>query len=230
LAKETLDVKILDWLKSEMRRHTDGRIGIDADTALDAVRYVVLDTELTSLDKRSNRLLSVGAIVMEGPKIRLGEQFYRVVNPGVPVPAESVVIHQLRSEDVEGGEPLAESLNDLLRFIADAVLVGHFVNIDLKVLRKELSSEGHELNNAAIDTARVHHWILRHGPYSEELASQLEQLDLPTVARFYGLVSGDAHHALSDAFLTAQVWQKMLHALPAKKVGTLMELLRVGGV
>src|ERR1700690_684317 len=221
---------MLRWLKSKMQRYRNGGTGVASDTALYELRYIVLDTELTSLDKRSNRLLSVGAIAMEGPKIRLGEQFYRVVNPGVPVPAESVVIHHLRSEDVEGGEPLAESLEELRRFIAGAVLVGHFVNIDLKVLRKELGSEGRYLNNPAIDTARVNHWILRHGLYSEELTIQLEQLDLPTVAKFYGLEAGDAHHALSDAFLTAQVWQQMLHALPAKKVRTLKELLKVGGV
>lgn len=59
--------------------------GLSPDAPLHSLRYVVLDTELTSLDHRTNRLLSVGAIVMQGPSIRLGEQFYRVVNPQVSI-------------------------------------------------------------------------------------------------------------------------------------------------
>jgi len=52
------------------------------DTPIRSVRYVVLDTEFSSREQRSNRLLSVGAITMEGARIRMGEQFYRVLNPG----------------------------------------------------------------------------------------------------------------------------------------------------
>lgn len=220
---------MLDWLKSEIRRYTGDHGSFPSNAPIESLRYIVFDTELTSLDNRSNRLLSIGAIAMEGPRIKLGEQFYRVVNPGVPVPAESVVIHRLRSEDVQRGEPLTETLNELRQFIDGAVLVGHFVNIDLKILKKELGGDRHVLDNPAVDTARVHHWILRHGTYSEDLPAQLEKLDLDTVARFYGLASQDAHHALSDAFLTAQVWQKMIHALTDKKVRTLRDLLRAGG-
>jgi DNA polymerase-3 subunit epsilon len=218
---------MLDWLKSTLRRGEQSS-AFPRDAPLDTLRYVVLDTELTSLDARSNRLLSIGALAMDGAKIRLGENFYRLVNPGVPVPAESVVIHKLRSTDVERGEPPAQTLADLRRFIEGAVLVGHFVNVDLKVLRKELSATGHELDNPAVDTARVHHWILRHGRYSEDLCVQLDKLDLATLAKFYGLGLQDPHHALADAFLTAQVWQKMLYALRAKNVRKLKDLMRIG--
>jgi DNA polymerase III subunit epsilon len=196
---------------------------------LDRLRYVVLDTEMTSLDRRSNRLLSLGAIAMDGAKIRIGEQFYRVVNPGVPVPAETVVIHRLRSEDVEAGEPCALVLEDLCQFVAGAVLVGHFVHLDLKLLRKEMDATGHKLPNPAVDTAKVHQWLLRHGRYSEDLHIRLEKLDLTTVATHYGLEVHDAHHALDDAFLTAQVWQVMLNKAQAQGIRNLGELLRIAG-
>ena len=221
---------MLRWLKSKIERRERSRTAFPKNTDLDSVRYVVLDTELTSLDKRSNRLLSIGAVAMDGAKIRLGEQFYRVVNPGVPVPAETVVIHKLRSEDVEGGSPLAETLDELRRFVEGAVLVGHFVDIDLKILWKELGGDQHQLDNPAVDTARAHHWVLRHGQFSEDLHVQLERLDLVTVAKFYGLDLHDAHHALSDAFLTAQLWQKMMHTVQAKGVSKLGELLKIAGV
>jgi DNA polymerase III alpha subunit (gram-positive type) len=80
---------MLRWLKSELRRQELGRAALPNHTTLDSLRYVVLDTELTSLDSRSNRLLSIGAIAMDGPKIRLKEQFYRIVDPRVPIPPEA---------------------------------------------------------------------------------------------------------------------------------------------
>ena len=167
---------------------------------------------------------------MQGPSIQLGEQFYRVVNPRVAIPAESVVIHKLRSEDVESGEHLAETLDDFCQFAAGAALVGHFVGVDLKILRKEMRSTGHKLEQPALCTARIHHWILRHGLHSGDLALQLEKLDLPSLAKHYGLDPHDAHHALADAFLTARIWQKMLHAVEQRGIRTLGKLLKIGGV
>jgi hypothetical protein len=58
------------------------------------------------------------------------------------------------------------------------VLVGHFLNIDLKVLRKELGDVQHQLSNPAIDTARVHRWILQNSPYREDLEQQLANVSL----------------------------------------------------
>ncbi len=196
---------------------------------LNSLRYVVFDTEFTSLDHRTNRLLSIGAVAMQGASIQLGGQFYRVVNPECSIPAEGVVIHQLRSKDVEGAEQLDKTFDDFCHFSAGSVLVGHFVGMDLKILRKEMARTGHKLDNPAVDTARAHHWLLRHGPYAEDLALQLEKLDLPTLAKFYALDLHDAHHALADAFQTARVWQKMLHKLQEKGIGNLKKLLKVAG-
>jgi DNA polymerase III subunit epsilon len=193
------------------------------------VRYVVLDTELTSLDHRTNRLLSVGAIAMQGASTQLGEQFYRVVNPQVSIPHETVVIHKIRSEDLKSGEQPGKCLSAFSEFVTGSVLVGHFVKIELNILESEMGQAGLKLNNRAIDTAQVHPWMLRQGPLSEDLSVRLEKLDLATLARFYGVNVEDAHHALSDAFLTARVWQRMLYTLREKKIDTLGKLLRIGG-
>ena len=209
------------------KRTSAGDTAIPLDTPLDSLRYVVLDTELTSLEHRTNRLLSVGAIAMQGASIRLGEQLYSMVNPAVEVPAESVVIHQIRSLDAAAAEDLSKSLEELDHFLRGAVLVGHFAHIDLKILRKEMAQTGHTFENPAVDTARVHHWLLRQGPYHDELPLQLEKLDLESVATFYGCVPESSHHALADAFLTARIWQKMLVRLHKSSVRNLGKLLKI---
>jgi DNA polymerase-3 subunit epsilon len=210
------------------RQNNDDRDLFPGDLPLGSLRYAVVDTELTSLDSRSNRLLSIGAIIMEGNKIQIGEQFYRVVNPGVPVPTQSVLIHKLRPNDVECGELPAQALADLQRFIEGKVLVGHFVNVDLKALRKELGDSAHRLSNPAIDTARVHDWILRHGPYREDLEQQLGNISLAALAKVYHLDFHEAHHALDDAFVTARLWQKMISKLETMNIRTLRDTLRIG--
>jgi len=215
------------WLSFGRRGQSSGSHVAD-DTPLNAASYAVVDTELTSLDSRSNRLLSIGAIAMEGTRIRIGEQFYRVVNPGVSVPAQSILVHKLRPNDVEGGERPAQALAHLQEFIAGKVLVGHFVHVDLKALRKELGDSAHKLDNPAIDTARVHEWILRHGPYREDLEQQLANISLAALAQVYHLEFREAHHALDDAFVTARLWQKMIGKLEGMKIRTLGDALRIG--
>ena len=197
------------------------------ETPLSDLRFAVIDTELTSLDSRSNRLLSIGAVGMDGSKIRLAEQLYRVVNPGVAVPAQGVLIHKLRPDDVERGVPPEQALADLRQFVEGRVLVGHFVHIDLKALRKELGDRAHELSNPAIDTARVHQWILQNGRWQEDLVQQIENVSLEALAKFYNLDFHEAHHALEDAFVTARLWQKLMTKLKLMKITNLGELLRV---
>ena len=215
-----------DWFKFGRKADALGE-GFSRDTPLCEVRYAVVDTELTSLDTRSNRLLSIGAITMDGAKIRMAEQFYTVVNPGVHVPAESVLIHKLRPNDVEQGVAPEQALAELREFIAGRVVVGHFVQIDMKALRKELGDQQHELSNPAIDTAKAHRWILQNSPWREDLEQKMANISLAALAKVYDLDFHEAHHALEDAFVTARLWQKILAKLEAMKVATLGELLRV---
>ena len=214
-----------DWFKRGRRKQQDPNF--PDETPLQSLTYAVLDTEFTSLDSRSNRLLSIGAITMQGTKICLGDQFYRVVNPGVIVPAQGVLIHRLRQRDVEHGEPIPQALDSLAQFISGKVLVGHFVNIDLKLLRKELAEEAGRFTNPALDTAQAHRWLVRNSGYREDLGYQLENVDLATLAKHYRLEFREAHNALEDAYVTARLWQKLLCALEAKGVHTLGEALRI---
>lgn len=199
------------------------------EARLEALRYVVVDTELTSLESASNRILSIGAIAMDGPRIRVGEQFYRVVNPGIAVPVETILIHGLRPIDVEQGFSPAQTITEFLKFAEKAVLVGHFVGIDLAALRKELPSAAPRLDEPAVCTARVQRWLdQRRTAYAEDRGHHVENVDLASLAERHGIETGEPHHALSDAFQTAMLWQRLLPALEAQGVRTLGELLRIG--
>jgi len=214
------------WLSFRRQTHS-AHPDFAGDTPLSDLRYAVIDTELTSLDARKNRLLSIGAIAMDGMKIRVGDPFYRVVNPGVDVPVESVMVHKLRPDDLERGVAPAVAIAELREFIAGRVLVGHFFHIDLKALRKELGDQQHELVNPAICTARVHRWIVQNGPCREDFAQEQERVNLQALAKAYDLEFREAHNALDDAFLTARLWQKQMAKLQAMGVKDLGGLLKI---
>jgi DNA polymerase III subunit epsilon len=206
-----------------------GSHGLDNRTLLSEARFVVIDTELTSLDTKVNRMLSVGAIAMDGSRIRLAEQFYHVVNPGVDVPERTILVHGLRPTDVAHGEEPVEVVRELAEFLEGAVLVGHFIAIDIAALKKEFNAAGRRLSNIAIDSARVHRWLeLKHRTFGEATDDRHEGLDLPTVAKHYNVSIGDSHHALADAFVTAQLWQRLLDQLSLAGVKTIGDLRRVG--
>lgn len=189
--------------------------------ALASARYVVFDTELTSLDRRTGRLLSVGALAMEGSRIRLGGEFYRLVNPGVEVPAPGVLIHGLRPHDVSQGGSAGDVAVEFEQFAAGAILVGHFVSIDLRAIR---AARPKGFPQPAVDTAQVHAWLLRSGPLTEEAHRALDRLDLESVARAHGVEPRHAHHALGDAWVTALLWQRLLAALERRNIVTIGDL------
>jgi len=216
------------WLK-RFFSSTETESPFPPGTRLNALRYVVLDTELTSLKSATNRILSIGAIAMDGTRIRVGEQFYQVVNPGIAVPAETIVIHGLRPVDVQLGYSPAHAVTDFLKFAEKAVLVGHFVAVDLAALKKELPSAAPRLEEPAICTARVQRWLdQRRSSYQEDRGHVVENIDLASLAERHGIETGEPHHALSDAFQTAMLWQRLIPALALQGIDTLGEVLRIG--
>jgi DNA polymerase-3 subunit epsilon len=200
------------------------------DGTLDSLSYSVVDTELTSLDSRSNRLLSIGAIAMEGARIQLAKQFYCVVNPGAPIPQEGILIHKLRPDEIANGISPTDGLAQLENFVRGTVLVGHFIEIDLKVLSKEVGESNSILQHPAIDTARAQKWLWDHETNSQKHGHDAEKLDLVSLATEYGIAFEEAHHALQDAFVTAQLWQRIIPRLGAMNVRTLGAVLRIAGV
>lgn len=203
--------------------------GVDLALPLEAARYVVMDTELTGLDVRKDSIVSVGAVGMRGGRIQLGETFYEMVSPGTEMRSESVVVHGITPSDVAGKPAIDIVIEDLLKFCDGAVVVGHFLSLDLGFLNKEMK----RLHNAKFpqpvaDTLQIHEWMQDH---SRGLRGQYdaceENKDLFSLAKKYAIPFSAAHNALMDAFVTAQLFQRFLSLLPGLGVRTVKDLLRI---
>ena len=200
------------------------------DIPIDKAAYVVLDTELTGLDIKKDSIISIGAVKMRGRSIDLGSSFYRLVKPSVELRHENIVIHGITPSDLAEKPPIGDVLSGLIDFCGGDVIVGHFAAIDLGFIGREVRALlNMRLQNRVLDTQRIHEWMkTNNGSFSRHYSVRSEDQSLFALAREYNVPISEGHNALSDAFITAQVFQRLLSILPGLGVNTLRDLLRIG--
>lgn len=200
------------------------------DIPIDKASYVVLDTELTGLDIKNDSIISIGAVKMRGRSIDLGSSFYRLVKPSAELRRENIVIHGITPSDLAEKPPIGEVLSELIDFCRGDVIVGHFAAIDLGFIGREVRALlNMRLQNRVLDTQRIHEWIkTNNSSFSRHYSVRSEDQSLFALAREYNVPISEGHNALSDAFITAQVFQRLLSILPGLGVRTMRDLLRIG--
>ncbi len=192
-------------------------------------RYAVIDTELTGLDERSDAILSIGAVHMEGGKIEIGEAFYRLVSPDRQLSPENVIIHEITPSEVESKPAIGPVLEEFLDFCGDRVLVGHFAAIDMAFLNRDAKRHrGAAISNAVIDTFSIYGWLRKRHRDHPCLASSGLSTSLYDIAKCFGIPLNGAHNALMDAYMTAQLFQRFIPLLAAAGAQDLEDLLRIG--
>ena len=203
---------------------------IDLSLPIGECRYVVMDTELTGLSLRNDSIVSLGAVSMEGGRILLGSRFYEVVCPASELTSESIVVHGITPTEAKSCPTISAVMNDFLKFCEGAVVVGHFVSLDLGFLNKELKRmSGGAFDRPVVDTLKLHEWLLDNsGDFNRHYGSAARDKDLFSLAKRYHIPVSAAHDAQMDAFITAQLFQQFLRRLPDLGVRTVRELLKIG--
>ena len=83
-----------------------------------------------------------------------------------------------------------------------------------------------EVKNHALDTYKLYHWLMRRE--SSGWTHSSEEVKLYEVAAHLGIAAPGDRNAVNDAFVTAQVFQRLLPLLISEGVKTVGELLRIG--
>jgi DNA polymerase III subunit epsilon len=203
---------------------------IAENTSIGEATYIVFDTELTGLNIKKDSVVSIGALKMRGGKIDFNEIYYRVINPEAQMTRQSVVIHEITPSEASLCPKIDLILPEFLEFCRDGIIVGHFVSIDIAFVSKEMIKLfGFSLQNPAIDTQKLYKWIrLREEQPCAFHAGLSEDLDLFSLANRYSISSSNAHNALDDAFVTAQLFQRFINRLMTFNVNTVKELVSIG--
>ncbi|MDA8169527.1 MAG: 3'-5' exonuclease [Nitrospiraceae bacterium] len=189
-------------------------------------RYTVFDTELTGLDEKKDGIISMGAVKMTGGRIELGETFNMLANPGTNhMKPGSVIVHGITPSELAEKPPIGQVLSGFLDFCGGDIVVGHMVSIDLAFIGKEMKRlPGREFRNRAVDTFSLVEWLRKRGCRTGfPVSGKLHEL-----ARCLGIAVRQAHDALMDAFITAQLFQRLIPLLAEEGVGDIEGLLRIG--
>src|SRR3990172_7673810 len=202
---------------------------VDEETSITDVRYVVVDTELTGLDEKKDSIVSIGAVRMVGGAIDIGNTFYRLVSPEKKLTAESVVIHEIMPSEVAEKPAIDTVLAEFLEFCGDAVLVGHFASIDLAFLDREMKRVfGRKVANPAVDTFSAYEWLRKRLRAHPCFSPPVRRYKLYDIVKCFGIPVNGAHNAVMDAFITAQLFQRMIPMLVEAGAQDIGDLLKIG--
>ncbi|AGK61842.1 exonuclease, DNA polymerase III, epsilon subunit family [Archaeoglobus sulfaticallidus PM70-1] len=172
---------------------------------LRSARFSVIDLETTGLNVKRDEILSIAVVPMQGTKILSSESFHTYIKPK-RYKLKSMRIHGIDPSTIENAPKFSEVSKYLFDLLRDTIIVGHAVEIDFSFLKKYFKNENMNLNNKYIDIAIVEKWLC------ERLGERKGNMDLTldVLLKSYNLSGRFRHHALTDAFLTAQIFQIQL--------------------
>ncbi|MBS7690960.1 3'-5' exonuclease [Pseudomonas lalucatii] len=160
-------------------------------------RLVVLDLETSGLDMRRDRVLSIGAVVIEHGAIDLAQQFERTLCCDRPLGA-SVLIHGLTPSSIAAGSEPAEALLDFMEFVGRSPLLAFHATFDQRMLGRALKQHlGQRLHHRFFDVAELAPLLC---PQAKVARGGLDDW-----ARHFGLQAQQRHHASADALVTAEL-------------------------
>jgi DNA polymerase-3 subunit epsilon len=186
-----------------------------SDRPLRQLTYVVFDVETTGLHPAlGDAVVALAAVRIVNGRILTMENLDRLIDPGRPIPAESVKFHGITDGMVKDKPPLSVVLPEFQRFAKDAVLVAHNAAFDLTFLKRAATSSTEFLENPVLDTLLL----------SAYLDAQESNHSLDGIASRLGLTIMNRHNALDDSLATATILLNLLDRLEARGLTTLAQV------
>lgn len=152
------------------------------------VDYIVVDIETDGLDETNNSILEIGAIKSVSGKT---EEFHKLIKYDLDLPESIVKLTGITNALLdEEGDDLIISLEEFIEFIGDNIIVGYYINFDIKFINFALKRVGkNTISNKTIDLLPI---VKKENMY-------LSNYKLETVLEAYGDNGKVIHRALADA-------------------------------
>lgn len=178
------------------------------------LEFLALDIETSGLDPARDRILSLGTVVIRDLAVHLDSAWYRLVRPGRALTEDNVRIHRITDDQAAAGLPLRLVLPELLEQLAGRVLLAHHAALELGFLNR-LCRDWYDapLLTRVVDTQT----LARRRLQRRGQAFRGRDLRLYNLRAELGLPRYRAHHALSDALATAELFLALLPS-PEKRL------------
>lgn len=192
-------------------------------TPLTRARWVVIDCETSGLDPRRDRLLSVGALRVQGgahgERILLGESFSSGVRASEASARQNILVHGIGADRQLAAPPLEEVLPQLARFIDGQVPVAFHAWFDREVLGRAMAPLGLKLPSRWLDLE----------PLGRALFPQRNLRTLDEWLAACDIQPAGRHEAMLDALAAAELLLVLLSRARRDGLRTVEELLAAAG-
>ncbi|MDH5187439.1 MAG: exonuclease domain-containing protein [Rhodospirillaceae bacterium] len=183
---------------------------------LKELTYVVFDTETTGLSPSTgDEIISIGAVRISNGEIDEAGAFYRLVNPGMAIPKQSIQYHGITDDMVAKEDHIESVLPSFKEYVGDAILVAHNAAFDMKFLKLKEEKTGIIFPNLVLDTLLI----------SVFLDHESHNHSLDGIAKQMGITIEGRHTALGDAVATAKLLNKMIFRLEARGITSLRRVV-----
>jgi DNA polymerase-3 subunit epsilon len=190
-----------------------------SECSLREQRWVVLDLETTGLNLNKDRVLSIGAVVIEDGAIDFSQQFERTLQCSELKLGPSVLIHGLGPSAIAAGSDPAQALLDFMEFVGDSPVLAFHAPFDQHMLGRALKDHlGYKLQHLFLDVADIAPLLCPQAPMRE--AGLDEWID------WFKLEVFERHNASADALATAELALILFSRARQQQIHSPLELLQ----
>ena len=206
-------IKVLYGCEGYYVNDVDSRIAVHGNQNIDLnSSYVAFDLETTGLSSRNDKIIEIGAVLMEnGQEV---SRFQTFVDPEQRLSNQTTELTGITDDMLRGAPKLQEIFPAFLEFVGDRVLVAHNAEFDTGFIRAACQQLGNPYKFTSVDTLVL----------SQNLLSHLGRFKLNLVANALGLPDFTHHRAADDAVTCGLIMAKLAEKLEQMDVHNLQEI------
>ncbi|MCR5409436.1 MAG: PolC-type DNA polymerase III [Lachnospiraceae bacterium] len=174
--------------------------------------FCVFDIETTGFSPVHNRIIEIGAVIVQDGKIV--DSFDEFVNPECPIPYRITKLTTITDSMVKDADTIDKVLPRFLEFSRGAVMVGHNVTFDISFIAENAKRLGIPFGRVYADTLIL----------SRILLPRLGRYTLDRVAHELGVSLTQHHRAVDDATATGGIWVRLCELMKEEGIGELAEV------
>ena len=159
-------------------------------------RYVVVDTETTGSSASFDKIIEIGALVIENGKVV--QEYETFLNPGGPISPFITALTGIHDKDLEDAPTFYELADEIHALFRDAVMVAHNARFDYGFLKHEFRRINKSFSPKQLCTVRL----------SRALLPDLPRHNLDTLIEHFQIQVDARHRAMGDARAVFEFLQK----------------------
>jgi DNA polymerase III subunit epsilon len=160
--------------------------------------YAIIDVETTGGKYNQESITDIAIFRFDGKE--LVDQFISLVNPEKPIQAYVQKLTGIRPEMLRNAPKFYQIAKRVVEITKDAILVGHNIAFDYRMLRLEFERLGYFYESETLDTIHL----------AERLIPGLEGYGLEKVCHALGINNAGRHRAEGDARATLKLFQILM--------------------